>query len=224
MSILNSFKYFFFLATNWNVRIAWVLVTTDRKGDRKYGINTTGAKSLNHLKKAEIDVSHSTIYMPASFPMLELFFTKADTRNCKHFLDIGCGKGRALIMAAEAGTKKITGVDISRQLLDSAKKNIAKYNTTHQGIDFIIKHDDAFYFEIADDVDIIFLFNPFDEFLMEAVADNIEKSLAGNPRQLQIVYFNPLHKHVFLNRGFEQIFHWQKMIYLEGVILKNQEK
>ena len=50
-----------------------------------------------------------------------------------------------------------------------------------------------FYFEIPDDVDCIFFFNPFDEVIMSAVVENILESLYKNhPRKIIIAYANPL--------------------------------
>ncbi len=222
--IITSIKYFLFLATNWNLKIAWVLTTTDKKGDEKYHINTTGYDKLKHLTKADIDISHSTMYMAAPYIMLDLFFEKVNLTKSRHFLDIGSGKGRALFVAAARGAQKVTGVELSSKLLGLARKNIVHFSEIYPGKNISLKHDDAWYFEIEKDVDIIFLFNPFDEILMQQVADNIDQSLEENPRKIQVIYFNPLHKHVFLNQGWEKKYHWQKLVYMEGIILEKESK
>ena len=48
--------------------------------------------------------------------------------------------------------------------------------------------------------------------------ENIETSLEINPRVMTIVYINPLEKHVLLDWGYEEIFHFKKMHYLEGSV------
>ncbi len=222
--IITSIKYFLFLATNWNLKIAWLLATTDRKGDKKFHVDTTGYDKLKHLTKADIDITHSTMYMAAPYMMLDIFYEKSNLKNSKHFLDIGCGKGRALFVAATYGAKKITGVDLSSKLLGVARTNIVCFSKNYPGKNITLKHDNAWYFEIEEDVDVIFLFNPFDEILMQQVADNIDISLEENPRKIQVIYFNPLHKHVFLNQGWEKVFHWQKLVYMEGIILEKEGK
>ena len=83
-----------------------------------------------------------------------------------------------------------------------------------------IINNDAFYFEIPNDVGHIFMFNPFDEVIMDAVAENILESFEINPRKITVVYVNPLYKQELLNVGFKEIYYTQKMKYLEALILE----
>jgi len=52
------------------------------------------------------------------------------------------------------------------------------------------------------------------------VVKNIEQSLKLNPRQLKIIYANPLCKSHFLDAGFKETFHSKKMRYIEVSILE----
>jgi hypothetical protein len=47
-------KYFFYLAFRWNIRIAIHILLQEIKGERKYGINTTGADELRSLEEKGI--------------------------------------------------------------------------------------------------------------------------------------------------------------------------
>ncbi len=243
MRLLSYINYFFYLAWNWNISIAWHIIRQEIKGERRYGIHTTGADELKELDKLGIDISHATIYMPVSYELLEDIFEqlglsklqttnlkpqtcpehsqRANTKPITHFLDIGCGKGRALCVAAHHGCKKLTGIDLSKELCNAAKKNLALTKKTISGIDSVIINNDAFYFEIADDVDCIFLFNPFDETIMSGVVENILESLQAHPRKVSIIYVNPLHKEYLINARFTETWHSQKMKYLEASIFTN---
>jgi hypothetical protein len=53
---------------------------------------------------------------------------------------------------------------------------------------------------------------------MLAVAKNILASLKLNPREIYAVYLNPVHKEIFLSAGFEQIFHYEKLKYIQATI------
>jgi len=228
MKFLTYIKYFYFLATNWNLRIAWYMIRQEIKGEKKYGINTTGADELQSLEKMGIDTTHATIYMPVSYSLMEDIFlqlavNKSQTANrqlqTSHFLDIGCGKGRALCLAAHHGFMTVTGLDFSKALCDIAKANLQHTKKIIPELDYEVINNDAFYFDIPDDVDCIFLFNPFDEIIMSAVANNIFESLRNNPRRLHIIYVNPLHKEVFTKAGFKETWYSKKMKYIEAVIL-----
>jgi 16S rRNA G966 N2-methylase RsmD len=215
---MKFLKYFFYLATNWNISIAWHIIRNEIRGEKKYGINTTGADNLKSLEKKGIDISHATIYMPVSYDVLELFFKEVKIESFNHFLDIGCGKARAMCVAASYGINKISGIELSKELFIAAKENIAATKEKYPAADFQIFNNDAFYFDIDDDVDCIFMFNPFDETIMSGVMENIETSLENNPRVMTIIYINPLEKHVLLEWGYEQVFYSKKMHYLEGSV------
>ena len=215
---MKFLKYFFYIASNWNIYIAWHIIRNEIRGEKKYGINTTGTDNLKNLERKGIDISHATIYMPVSYDVLEQFFKEIKIETFHHFLDIGCGKARAMCVAAAYGIKKISGVELSKDLFITAKENIAFTQEKYPTTSFEIYNNDAFYFDIDNDVDCVFMFNPFDETIMSGVMENIETSLENNPRVMTIIYINPLEKHVLQEWGYEEIFHSKKMHYLEGSV------
>lgn len=221
MKFFSYIKYFYFLFDNWDIKIAWYMIKQEIKGENQYGINTTGADNLNDLEELGVDVSHAAIYMPVSYYLMEEILEQLPATARKHFLDIGCGKGRSLCMAAHAGFKQVTGLDFSKVLCDKAKENLTKTKQKIPAFEFKVINNDAFYFEIPDDVDCIFFFNPFDEIIMSAVVNNITKNLQNNPRKLYIIYVNPMHKGQFIKAGFTETWYSKKMEYIEAVILKN---
>lgn len=54
-------------------------------------------------------------------------------------------------------------------------------------------------YEIEDEQNVFFFFNPFDDVVLEAVVKNLERSLRRKPREIAIVYYNPVHSHVLDN-------------------------
>ena len=213
-------KYFFYLAFNWNVKIAAYLIRQEIKGEKKYGITTTGADELKSLEQKGIEIDHATIYMPVSYGILEDIFEQLKINQHSHFLDIGCGKGRAMCVAASKGFSKVSGIDFSKEFCLAAEKNLSITKQKNFQLQYKVINNDAFYFEIPDDVDFIFMFNPFDETIMDAVAENILESFEIAPRTITLIYANPLYKQELLEIGFKETYHTQKMKYLEAVILK----
>lgn len=219
MHTLRLIRYFFYLASNWNLNIAGHILFAEIKGEKKYDIDTTGADELQSLDEKGIDISHATIYMPASYDLLELVFEQLKYAPPLHLIDMGCGKGRVLCVAAYNNVAKLTGLDISKEFCEDARKNLSHVTRNKPTTSFIIINNDAFYFDIPDDADCIFFFNPFDEVLMSGVVENILSSLLALPREMRIIYFNPLHKKLFTERGFVEIFQVKKLKYLEACIL-----
>ncbi len=218
-------KYFYYLTRNWDISIAWHVLSNEIKGEKKYGINTTGADDLSSLEEKGIDITHATIYMPVSYDLLEEIFAylnQLPNKPQQHFLDIGCGKGRALCVAVHYGFTQLTGVDFSKELIDAAAENLALIKQQLPQIDYELYNNDAFYFEIPDDTDCIFLFNPFDEVVMSGVVYNILESLKENPRVITVIYVNALHKEAFTIAGFKEVYYKKIMKYLEVTVLQNE--
>jgi SAM-dependent methyltransferase len=213
-------KYFFYLTFKWNIKIAIHILLQEIKGEKKYGINTTGADELRSLEEKGIDIDHSAIYMPVSYDVLDDIFKQLKIKDSSHFLDIGCGKGRAICVASHKGFNRVTGLELSKELCIAAEENLSITRKRFPALQYKVINNDAFYFEIPNDVDHIFMFNPFDDVIMDAVAENILESFEINPRTITLVYANPVYKQELLNVGFKEIYYTQKMQYLEALILQ----
>lgn len=220
MKIFSFIQYFFYLGINWNWRIAFHILFHEIKGETKYAIHTTGSDELKKIQQQGVDISHATVYMPASYILLEELLSKLPVKQLQHFMDIGCGKGRPLCVAAYYGFKKVTGIDFSAEFCKVAIANLQSVQNKFPSLQFEVIQQDASKAEIPADVDCIFFFNPFDHLIMSAVAKNIQKSYRKNPREMYVVYFNPLYKSIWLQQDFKEIYHTKKMKYMEAVILK----
>jgi hypothetical protein len=102
------------------------------------------------------------------------------------FIDMGSGKGRALILAHEAGFTDLTGVDFSPKLCRIACRNLEKV-----GIRASVICQDAGEFQFPRHPAVVFFYNPFGRDLMQRVLAN-----AGSESRI-FVYVNPLHESVF---------------------------
>ena len=161
--------------------------------ERELGINTFGDKAANELSIECGSKEGGHLYQPSSSVIFEkamnaLPFNFTD----KVFVDIGSGKGRALILAAEAGFKKVIGIEYANELNDIAYTNIEKVKDRFQNTEFVLHEGDALEFDITDEVDVIYLFNPFDE---EAVTGLMKKVKPAFERlkPVYLVYVHPIH-------------------------------
>jgi SAM-dependent methyltransferase len=110
------------------------------------------------------------------------------------FVDYGSGKGRALLLAAEYGFRRIIGVEYASALHEVARRNVARFRAANPAGAAIELHcADAASFELPHDDSVCFLYNPFDDVVMRKVLSNIERSLQLRPRRVLIVYRNPKH-------------------------------
>jgi SAM-dependent methyltransferase len=108
------------------------------------------------------------------------------------FIDLGCGKGKPLMVAASYPFRRLIGVDISPACVEAARRNIAGYGPDKIDLARVeLLAMDVEDFAFPDDPLVLYLFNPFPPKLMERVIGNLEDSLAARPRQAAIVYVNP---------------------------------
>jgi hypothetical protein len=127
-----------------------------------------------------------------------------------------------MAVAAYYGFKKITGIDISKKFCDETKKNLAPVGQLFPDVSFKVLLQDAFYYEIPQDVSVIFIFNPFDEVIMSGVVKNILESQAKNPRSIRVIYINPLYEELFLENGFVKTRSHEKLKWLQAAIFEKR--
>jgi SAM-dependent methyltransferase len=105
------------------------------------------------------------------------------------FIDLGCGKGRVLLMASDYPFQKIIGVEFMLNLHRAAEKNIAGYSNERQQyrqIETLCM--DARDFQFPDDPLVVYLFNPFSESTFAQVLENLQRSVEQMPRPIYIAY------------------------------------
>jgi SAM-dependent methyltransferase len=113
------------------------------------------------------------------------------------FLDLGSGKGRALLMASDYPFRRIVGVELLPALDRIARENLRLYKSESQQC-FAAGSvcADATAFPLPKEPLVIYLFNPFPESGLKKVIANLEMSLRADPRPAYVLYHNPLLDHV----------------------------
>src|SRR5665213_2143538 len=221
MRFIPYLRYFSYIAWHWDPLVAAFTIYHEVRGEKKYRIHTMGEDELISLKEKGVDISHASIYMPLNYYVLEKLMNESIRYNGnKTFLDIGCGKGRVMIVAAAYGFTRIWGIDFSKAFCEETEMITGLYARRNPGTRFTVIHGDASVFDIPPDISTLFLFNPFDEVLMWMVVSNIVRSQERNPRCVRVLYANPLYKSVFLDFGFTEIFQLKKWNLFEAVILQ----
>ena len=227
MKYFYYLRLFFYIAFNWNIRLAWFTVYHEVRGEKKYGLDTSRIENVKKLSTTGDNAEHAELYQGANYYLLEKVFDQLQTIEVnlaarqagKNLLDFGCGKGRVLAVAAYYNFNKITGVEFAKELCEVARKNITPVQQKFPDKIFNVIHANAVEYKIEKDTNVFFFFNPFDEVVMLQVVKNILQSLKENPREAFVVYINPVHKEIFMSAGFEQIFNLQKLKYIEASIL-----
>lgn len=175
----------------------------ERLFDLRYGTDTVSFMQLQSLTIRGKNSSEGTPYEPTRLRMVRRVLSALNPSPDSAFVDFGCGKGRVLLLAADYRFKRITGVEFAKELCDIARNNLIRYRAkTGTKADMRIVEGDAAEYEVQDDENVIFMANPFSSSLMEKVLQNIAQSLRQKPRQVSIVYSNPLCDDTIRKHGF----------------------
>jgi SAM-dependent methyltransferase len=114
-------------------------------------------------------------------------------------LDLGCGKGGALITFARLGFAHVDGVEISPELCAIARRNLALLGMNHARI----LEGDAAQFVDLDGYGAVYMYNPFPRSVVRAVVSNLAASLKRAPRPFILIYLNPTCSDAILTGPFE---------------------
>jgi len=112
------------------------------------------------------------------------------------FVDVGSGKGRALLLASDYPFREVIGVELSPQLDRVARANVARYAAATRGSllhrpPVISIQGDATEFLWPPGPLVVYMWNAFTSPVMERVFHNLGASLAEQPRELYLVYMHP---------------------------------
>lgn len=123
------------------------------------------------------------------------------------FVDMGCGKGKALLLACEYGFRRVVGVEFSAELCEIARTNLARYaqRSGFRGAAQIV-HGDVLEYAIHDE-SVFFLYNPFNAVVLRALLANIGRSVRRLPRRVWLVYALPVHHAAVVGAPFAMVRH-----------------
>jgi SAM-dependent methyltransferase len=166
--------------------------------DRIHGTQTSGYVSADQLPAGEAARAHAVFYA-GSQPSVVREGLKAlpPVETCT-FVDLGCGKGRPLLVASEFPFRDILGVELSPDLATVAERNaaiIAERYPKRPPVRIAI--GDASCFPIPSGDVVLFLYNPFGAELIAHVVQSVEAALRTESRSIYVVYYNPTAAHCF---------------------------
>ncbi|HZX87457.1 MAG TPA: class I SAM-dependent methyltransferase [Reyranella sp.] len=169
--------------------------------EKRFGVQATG---LIPIETLVVDWQGFHDYFPSGVRTFHRLMEHVDVRPGKDvFLDLGSGKGRALLMAARYPFKRILGVEVSAALGQVARRNLAHWSGRLACRDIVVCTGDAACFPIPDDATVFYLYNPFHGPTLRAVFEAIERSRSRAPRRVWVLFNNTTHF-----RAVERDFSW----------------
>jgi SAM-dependent methyltransferase len=168
--------------------------------DLKYGIDTGGYLRPDDLRSGQKHDSMNNGYSavaPSVFPEAcrrwrEALPSSAARVEAYTFVDVGAGKGRALLLAAELPFRKVIGVELNEELARIAQRSVTRWGrVTRTRAKIRILHQDAARFRWPRTPLLVYLNNPFDCALVEQMAAGLADLAASRSGLVDVIYVNP---------------------------------
>jgi SAM-dependent methyltransferase len=112
------------------------------------------------------------------------------------FLDIGAGKGRAMLLASQFPFLRVEGVELNPTLATIAEANISLWHNdlaANALAPLALHHADATRHPLPPEPTLAFLFHPFELPILRRFLRHVERSISLNPRPFDLLYANAEH-------------------------------
>lgn len=203
--------FYFFRSVSMRGLLATVkLLSAELTLEKKYGIRTSTIKKSNSDKFFH--------YQGAPYvALLRVFGEIYPLTSGLSFTDIGCGKGRAVFVAEHCGYKRLTGLELDPQLLEEARINQKSYMLKRKDSVISFVHANALEYPYEGVPMLYFLFNPFNEAVLE---DVLERICLSTDSETWFVYMNPQYTKPFKIRQMELVREFKTKRYTEALVYK----
>ncbi len=185
--------------------------------DRLFRTNTGGLIPRAELLTGHANDAHITAYYAVAPSILDsLIDVWLGTRprfaiDRYTFLDIGAGKGRAVLCAANHPFLEVIGIELNPGLAAIARANIKTFETGRQTSPLApisLIEGDALAAPLPSTPTVAFLFHPFEAPVLRRLVARAELHFAHRPGEFDLLYVNAEHASVLDgNPRFERVFH-----------------
>jgi len=188
--------------------------------DQIHGVETSGLVPAANLITGHPNDEHVTAYYGVAPSILRtLIHLWRETPPPEpiyrySFIDIGAGKGRAMLVASELPFRQVIGIELNPAMAATARQNLDRWHQSHATdstaprlAPIQLLEQDALSFDFPSTPSLVFLFHPFEAPVLKQLLRRIETQFAKRPGTLDILYVNAecralLDKHPAFTRLF----------------------
>jgi len=190
--------------TKGPVRVAKLLwhAAWDPLWDWVHGTETLVRIQPDKLETDSHNKRHATMYGATRARPLMQLLKRLDLSREAGFVDLGSGKGRVLMIAAQYGFRKVVGVEFSEELCQLAGRNLEAFSRKQKSkFPITIVHSDVVHYAIQREDAVFFLYDPFGPIVLKQLLENLQKSVMAHPREIFLIYNSPRHHDVVESCG-----------------------
>jgi SAM-dependent methyltransferase len=167
--------------------------------DRTYGIDTSGVVPVENIHPDQSLHSKIVAYVGSQPSIVRRSLLALGDIRDYVFVDLGCGKGRAMTVASEFPLRAVIGVELSPTLAATARANadtIARQFPERPKV--TIANANVVDFPLPAGKVVLFNYHAFGAELIAKIVARCEAALAsGELPHMFFVYYNPVHSEAF---------------------------
>lgn len=144
--------------------------------------------------------------------LIDLWLRSSPTCPIDHytFVDVGAGKGRAMLTAAQHPFREVVGIELNPRLAEIARRNAQAFSASPvagQLAPVSVLEGDALEVPLPDTPVLVMLFHPFEAPLLRSFVTRLQDHFAGRPGLCDLLYVNAEHASVLdRNPAFTSLF------------------
>ena len=183
------------------ITIIWSVII-DARFDPKYGTDTARRIPREEIETKSENIVHCVNYGASKELPFRKLMARLKLPRDGVFVDLGSGKGRALMLAAKYGFRKVIGIEFSGALCAVARDNLQKFKqkfSTPSEVEVI--ESDVTKYQLRDDETVFFMLDPFNAPVLTQVLANIKASVERRQRTVWLIYSVPREQHIVDQAG-----------------------
>lgn len=176
--------------------------------DTTFCVETSGLVCGRDLSTGHAHDRYNTAYFGVAPSVFQALFAhwqdvpRSSALEQYSFIDLGCGMGRAMLLAAAMPFRDVLGVELNPELAAMAQKNVQLWKAAGRArCGMRVLCGDATEFEFPDNPCVAFLFNPFGRTVLRRLLKNLGRVFANRPGQLDMLYVNHECGNLFKQHG-----------------------
>jgi hypothetical protein len=164
----------------------------DRQFDHLGGFDTRKCEQLHDRKGRIPALENATIYAPTRARPLSSLLRALNVPRDAVFVDFGCGKGRALIVAAQYGVRRLKGIELVPEFIRTCETNLRKLRSQAGHFEWQIFNTDIKDYAVSPEDDVFYLYDPCAWPGVVTCLENILASWRQYPRLVRVIYHDNL--------------------------------
>lgn len=163
----------------------------DASFDRRYGTDTGGLLRPKDWHGAdEVTRAQGVGYVPSPARLTRYMLRSLHINPAEFtFVDVGCGKGRVLLVASSFRFRRVIGIELSPRLCEIAEKNLALFRSHRQRCrELEIQCAEATGWPLPEGDLVLHLYHPFGADVLRRYLAHVGASLDASTRRIALLY------------------------------------